>query len=63
MSFEFTESSKRPHRRGMHQWHVVGLRDDLTLTTARGFSKHDRDLLEESPLQTAAGGLLVTAAR
>ena len=35
---------------GMHHTHVVGLRDDLTLTTARGFSKHDRDLLEESLL-------------
>jgi len=35
---------------GMHHTHVVGLRDDLTLTTAKGFSKHDRDLLEESLL-------------
>jgi protein pelota len=33
---------------GMHHTHVVGLRDDLKLSTAKGFSKLDRDLLEES---------------
>ena len=33
---------------GLHHTHVVGLRDDIKLSSARGFSKPDRDLLDES---------------
>ena len=33
---------------GMHHTHVVGLRDDIKLSSSKGFSKPDRDLLDES---------------
>ncbi len=37
-----------PIDHGMHHTHVVGLRDDINISSINGFSKLDRDLLEES---------------
>ena len=37
-----------PIDQGMHHTHVVGFRDDIKVSSAKGFSKLDRDLLEES---------------
>ena len=37
-----------PIDQGMHHTHVVGFRDDIKVSSVKGFSKLDRDLLEES---------------